>query len=75
MEVVKSYRIPVEAPKDLIDEYFGVRQRALEYVLSGVRLSGKAHLSLDKEERKELRDYLLRGWKFSKHYVDSAKAT
>jgi hypothetical protein len=22
MEVVKSYRIPVEAPRDLIDEYF-----------------------------------------------------
>ena len=72
MEVVKSYRIPVDAPKDLIEEYFRVKQGALEYVLSKVRLSGKAHLSLDKEERRELRDSLLRGWRFSKHYVDSA---
>jgi hypothetical protein len=72
MEVVKSYRIPVDAPKDLIEEYFRVKQRALEYVLSRVRLSGKAHLNLDKEERRELRDSLLRGWRFSKHYVDSA---
>jgi len=72
LEVVKSYRIPVDAPKDLIEEYFRVKQRALECILSKVRLSGKAHLSLDKEERKELRDSLLRGWRFSKHYVDSA---
>jgi putative transposase len=72
MEAVKSYRIPVDAPKDLIEEYFRVKQGALEYVLSRVRLSGKAHLSLDKEERRELRDSLLRGWRFSKHYVDSA---
>jgi putative transposase len=72
MEAVKSYRIPVDAPKDLIEEYFRVKQRALEYVLSRVRLSGKAHLNLDKEERRELRDSLLRGWRFSKHYVDSA---
>jgi putative transposase len=72
MEVVKSYRIPVNAPKDLIEEYFKVKQRALEYVLSKVRLSDKAHLSFDKKERKELRDSLLKGWKFSKHYVDSA---
>jgi len=72
LEVVKSYRIPVDAPKDLIEEYFRVKQGALEYVLSKVRLSGKAHLSLDKEERRELRDSLLRGWRFSKHYVDSA---
>jgi len=72
MEVVKSYRIPVDAPKDLIEEYFRVKQRALEYVLSRVRLSGKAHLNLDKEERRELRGSLLRGWRFSKHYVDSA---
>jgi hypothetical protein len=75
MEVVKSYRIPVNAPKDLIEEYFKVKQRALECVLSKVRLSDKAHLSFDKKERKELRDSLLKGWKFSKHYVDSAMAS
>jgi putative transposase len=72
MKVVKSYRIPVNAPKDLIEEYFRVKQRALEYVLSKVRLSDKAHLSFDKKERGELRDALLKEWKFSKHYVDSA---
>jgi putative transposase len=72
MEVVKSYRIPVNAPRDLIEEYLKVKQRALEYVLSKVRLSGKAHLSFGKRERRELRDALLKEWKFSKHYVDSA---
>ena len=60
------------APKDLIEEYFKVKKRALEYVLSKVRLSDKAHLSFDKRERRGLRDHLLKGWKFSKHYVDSA---
>jgi hypothetical protein len=54
MEVVKSYRIPVNAPRDLIEEYFKVKQRALEYVLSKVRLSGKAHLSFGKRERGSL---------------------
>ena len=72
MEVVKSYRIPVESPKDLIEEYFKIKQRALEYVLSKVRFSRKAHLSFSKKERRELRDSLLKGWRFSKHYVDSA---
>ena len=72
MEAVKSYRIPINAPKDLIDAYFKVKERALEYVLSKVRLSDRAHLSFDKGERRELRDHLLKGWRFSKHYVDSA---
>jgi len=72
MEVVKSYRIPINAPKDLIEEYLKVKQRVLEYVLSKVRLSGKAHLSFGKKGRRELRDALLKEWKFSKHYVDSA---
>jgi putative transposase len=75
MEVVKSYRIPVESPKDLVEEYFKIKQRALEYVLSKVRFSRKAHLSFSKKERRELRDSLLRGWRFSKHYVDSAMAS
>jgi hypothetical protein len=48
MEVVKSYRIPVNAPKDLMEEYLKVKRRALEYVLSRVGLSGKAHLSFGK---------------------------
>jgi len=37
MEAVKSYRFPVEAPKDLIEEYFKVKQRALEHIFAHVR--------------------------------------
>jgi hypothetical protein len=36
LEVVKSYRIPVDAPRDLIEEYF--RLRGMKYrVLNGSR--------------------------------------
>ncbi|MEM0259542.1 MAG: transposase [Thermoproteota archaeon] len=72
MEAVKSYRIPVEAPKDLIEEYFQVKQRALEAIFSHVKVSKKAHLNLKTEDRRKLRDELLKNWRFSKHYVDSA---
>ncbi|MEM3790241.1 MAG: transposase [Thermoproteota archaeon] len=72
MEAVKSYRIPVEAPKDLIEEYFKVKQRALEHIFAHVRFSNKVHLSISREDRKKLRDELLKDWRFSKHYVDSA---
>ncbi|MEM3832449.1 MAG: transposase [Thermoprotei archaeon] len=71
MEAVKSYRIPVEAPKDLIEEYFKVKQKALDAIFSHVKISKKAHLNLKAEDRRELRDELLREWKYSKHYVDS----
>ncbi|MBO3762778.1 MAG: hypothetical protein JTT16_03055 [Candidatus Brockarchaeota archaeon] len=57
MEAVKSYRIQVEAPKDF---------------LAHVRFSNKVHLSISREDRKKLRDELLKDWRFSKHYVDSA---
>ncbi|MEM0076986.1 MAG: hypothetical protein QXY91_05250 [Thermoproteota archaeon] len=72
MEAVKSYRIPVEAPKDLIEEYFKVKQRALEHIFAHVRFSNKVHLSISREDRRKLRDELLKNWRFSKHYVDSA---
>jgi putative transposase len=72
LEVVKSYRIPVEAPKDLIDACFEVRKRALGAILSKIKLSGKAHLEFNSEDRRRLREELLRGWRYSKHYVDSA---
>jgi hypothetical protein len=36
LEVVKSYRIPVEAPRDLIDEYFRLRGMKCR-VLNGSR--------------------------------------
>ncbi|MEM3576473.1 MAG: transposase [Thermoproteota archaeon] len=72
MEAVKSYRIQVEAPKDLIEEYFQVKQRALDAIFLHVKVSKKAHLNLKAEDRKKLRDELLKNWMFSKHYVDSA---
>ncbi|MEM0328268.1 MAG: transposase [Thermoproteota archaeon] len=72
MEAVKSYRIQVEAPKDLIEEYFKVKQRALDAIFSHVKVSKKAHLNLKAEDRRKLRDELLKDWMFSKHYVDSA---
>jgi hypothetical protein len=36
LEVVKSYRIPVETPKDLIDEYFRLKGTKCR-VLNGSR--------------------------------------
>jgi len=72
VEAVKSYRIPVEPPRDLIDSYFEIKGRALEAVLSKVRFSEKAHLELKNGDRRKLRDELLRDWRYSKHYVDSA---
>jgi len=72
MEAVKSYRIPVDAPKDLVDSYFEAKRRALEVVLNYVKLNGKAHLDFKNDDRKRLRDELLKGWRYSKHYVDSA---
>ncbi|MEM3833049.1 MAG: transposase [Thermoprotei archaeon] len=72
MEVVKSYRIPVDVPKDLIEEYFKVKRKALDAIFSHVKISKKAHLNLKAEDRRELRDELLREWRYSKHYVDSA---
>ncbi|MEM0080116.1 MAG: transposase [Nitrososphaerota archaeon] len=72
MEIVKSYRIPVDAPKDLIEEYFKVKQKALDIIFSHVKFSGKAHLKFDRDDRRKLRDELLREWKYSKHYIDSA---
>ncbi|MBS7288350.1 MAG: hypothetical protein KIH01_06290 [Candidatus Freyarchaeota archaeon] len=41
-------------------------------IFSCVEVSKKAHLKLKSEDWKRLRDELLRDWKFSKHYVDSA---
>ena len=68
MEAVKSYRIPVDAPPDLIEAYFEARKRALDAVLSHVRFSnnGKAPFGLQEGRSKKLRDELLRNWKFPK---------
>ena len=72
MEAVKSYRIPVEAPLDLLESYLEVKRKALELILSHIKFNGKAHLEFRSGDRKRLRDELLGDWKYSKHYVDSA---
>ena len=70
MEAVKSFRIPVEAPLDLLESYLEVKKKALETILSYIRFNGKAHLEFRSGDRKRLRDELLKDWKYSKHYVD-----
>ena len=74
MEVIKAYSVPVETPRDLIEEYFKLRKRVLKTVFEYVKFSktGKAHLKFNKKDRKKLRDELLKNWWFAKHYVDSA---
>jgi len=73
-EVVKSYAIPIEAPRDLIDAYLEVKQKALEMVMAHVSYSskGKARLRLKAEQRRRIRNRLLEGWPYASHYVDSA---
>ncbi|MHA1595539.1 MAG: RNA-guided endonuclease InsQ/TnpB family protein, partial [Candidatus Baldrarchaeia archaeon] len=46
----------------------------MEEILKHIKHSkkGKLHLRFGKEERKKLRDGLLKDWKYAKHYVDSA---
>ena len=74
MKVIKSYSVPLTAPKDLIEEYFELKKIALNKIFKHVKYSksGKANLKFGKDKRKELRDKLLKNWKFAKHYVDSA---
>ncbi|ADB57539.1 RNA-guided endonuclease InsQ/TnpB family protein [Archaeoglobus profundus] len=74
MELIKAYSIPIKAPKDLMEEFFKLRKTVLDEVFKHIKYSksGKAHLKFNKNDRKELRDKLLRNWRFAKHYVDSA---
>jgi len=73
-EAIKSYKIPIEAPRDLIEAYFEARRKALRKVLNHVTYSqtGKAHLNFKAEDRRKLRNDLLKDWRHSKHYIDSA---
>jgi len=73
VEVIKSYRAPVDAPRDL--------RGVLQSQERRVEGSADSHRALPKRESspalrlkggKKLRDELLKGWKYSKHYVDSA---
>lgn len=56
MEAIKSYRIPVDAPKDLIDSYFEAKRRALEAVLNHVKFNRKAHLDFKNDDICSTRD-------------------
>ncbi|MDK2796109.1 MAG: putative transposase, partial [Archaeoglobaceae archaeon] len=56
----------------MIEACFELKNRALDFIFSHIKISKKAHLKLSKEERKKLRDEILKEWKYSKHYVDSA---
>jgi len=71
---VKSYKIPIETPRDLIEACFEAKKKALEEIMSHVthHRSGKAHLKFRAGDRRKLRNNLLKDWKYSKHYVDSA---
>ena len=73
-EAVKAYKIPIETPRDLIEAYFEVKRRALREILSHITYSqtGKAHLNFKAEDRRKLRNDLLKEWRYSKHYIDSA---
>ena len=72
--VVKAYKIPIETSRDLIEAYFEVKRRALRCVLNHVAYSqtGKAHLRFKAGIRRRLRNDLLKDWRYSKHYIDSA---
>jgi len=73
-KAVKSYAVPIEAPKDLIDAYLEVKRKALEIVVTHVSYNskGKARLQLKAEGRREIRNKLLEKWPYASHYVDSA---
>jgi len=73
-KAIKSYKIPIEAPNDLINAYFKAKRVALMEILNHVEYSenGKAHLHFNATDRRKLRNTLLKRWKYSKHYVDSA---
>ena len=81
--VIKTYSIPFSHPEvlNLIDAYQVVLREALDYfwcnsvrireTKRGVRVS----VSPTREQRRKVRNKLLEGWNFSKHYVDSAIRT
>ena len=56
-EVIKSYKVPIEAPRDLVEAYFEAKKRALREVLDHVTYSqtGKAHLRFKAVDRRKLR--------------------
>ena len=52
MKAIKAYSIPIEAPLDLIDVYFKIKEKALERIMNRITYSknGKAYLDFRAEE-------------------------
>ena len=62
MEVIKSYKILIDALTDLIEFYFKLKEIVLETIFKHLKRSRnrKAHLRLTAEERRKLRSELLK---------------
>lgn len=72
-EIKKSYLIPVEAPKDFLDDYLELKKKIFFELVKRIRREGnKIKLKFSQEDRKVLRQKLVREWKYSKHYVQTA---
>lgn len=71
---IRACKIPIEAPRDLIEEFFEAKKRALREALDHITysLTGEAHLKFGAYDRRELRNGLLGDWRYLKHYIDSA---
>ena len=54
---IKACKIPIEAPRDLIEACFEVKKKALREVLghSAYSRAGKAHLKFKADDRRKLR--------------------
>ena len=74
IEVCKARSIPIKAPKDLIEAYHQIECKALQAILKQIQYTEKrkAKLVITNEFKKQLRKELLKNWKFTKNYVDSA---
>ena len=70
---VKAYLIPFNGfPDDFVKDYNRVKRRTLHYILSKVEyMDDKAVLKVKYGDVKELRDNILREWRWSTHYIDS----
>ncbi len=72
-KAIKSYVLPIEVPRDLIDVYIETKEKALELVMAHIFYSPrrKARLRLKAEESRRIRNKLLEDWPYASHYVDS----
>ncbi|MEM3453899.1 MAG: hypothetical protein QXS21_01905 [Thermoproteota archaeon] len=76
--LVKAYSIPHNLEvNELIEDYMRILNAILEDLWRNIEWKRRdkrliPFLRKDKDFRKKLRDKNLRGWVYSKHYVDSA---